>query len=319
MKITDEDSNFQYGYQPPIKFRGLKHLIYPFVNLYYHALVGVIHKFKSSKRKNNRYRLSLVLIFKDEAPYLEEWIEYHLMLGVEHFYLYQNNSTDNYQEVLKPYIKNEKLTLIDWPEYPGQYSAYLDWYRTYRNETQWVAFIDTDEFLCPIKDVSMLETLKRYDKYPVVLIYWKLFGTSGLMSHDFRKTVIEQYICCRPKLYTEGKILYNTQYDVAGDFISMHGMNVRWHSIQIPPINSFGKFVIWNFHRVNRKKNAVIQLNHYWSKAFECWVEKYKKGSIEKGTNWKDYHFFEKLEMECTDCDYTIYRFLSKLKLRMNK
>ena len=113
MNIADEDNYFQYGYQPPIKFRGLKHLVYPLVNLYYHALVRIIHELKPAKRRDNRYRFSLVLIFKDEAPYLEEWIEFHLMLGVDHFYLYQNNSTDNYQEVLKPYIKDEKLTLID--------------------------------------------------------------------------------------------------------------------------------------------------------------------------------------------------------------
>ena len=51
-----------------------------------------------------RYKTAICLIFKDEAPFLQEWIEYHHLIGIEHFYLYNNNSTDNYEEVLKPYI-----------------------------------------------------------------------------------------------------------------------------------------------------------------------------------------------------------------------
>lgn len=35
-----------------------------------------------------RYYLSIGAIFKDEARFLDEWIEFHLGIGVEHFYLY---------------------------------------------------------------------------------------------------------------------------------------------------------------------------------------------------------------------------------------
>lgn len=38
--------------------------------------------------------LSIGAIFKDEAPYLAEWIEFHRLVGVEHFFLYDNLSTD---------------------------------------------------------------------------------------------------------------------------------------------------------------------------------------------------------------------------------
>ena len=31
------------------------------------------------------YDLAVVAIFKDEAPYLKEWLDYHLAAGVEHF------------------------------------------------------------------------------------------------------------------------------------------------------------------------------------------------------------------------------------------
>lgn len=52
-----------------------------------------------------QYDLSICAIFRDEAPYLKEWIEFHRMLGVQHFYLCSHNSIDNYKDVLKPYIR----------------------------------------------------------------------------------------------------------------------------------------------------------------------------------------------------------------------
>ena len=315
MKVIKEDKYFQYGYQQPIRCYYLKRLAYPLINLLYHLLLSFI----PSNQQKHKYQLALVLIFKDEGPYLKEWLEYHIMLGVEHFYLYQNNSSDNYIQVIKPYIKQGIVTLIDWPEYPGQYSAYLDWYQKYRNETRWVSFIDADEFLCPIHDASLLDVLKRYEKYPTILVYWKLFGTSGKKRHDTERLVIEQYTCCRPKLFSEGKILYNTRFDAASDFISMHGLVTKWHGIKIMPVNTFGKFIIWDFHRVNGNGDSIIQLNHYWSKAYDCWQQKYKKGSIEKGICYKNYDFFEKLELACTSTDFTIYRFLIKLKLRLRE
>ena len=39
--------------------------------------------------------LAIAAIFRDEAPYLKEWIEFHRAVGVERFYLFDNLSTDH--------------------------------------------------------------------------------------------------------------------------------------------------------------------------------------------------------------------------------
>ena len=315
MKVQIEDKYFHYGYHKPIRYYWLKKMLYPIMNLFFHLLTTFIPR----DHRKTKHFFSLVLIFKDEAPYLREWIEYHLLLGADHFYLYQNNSTDNYLSVIQPYIEKELITLVEWPEYPGQYSAYLNWYKTFRNETRWVSFIDIDEFICPISDTTLQEVMSRYEKYPVVLTYWKLFGTNGNLMHNTGIPVIEQYTNCRPKLFTEGKIIYNTYFDAASEFISMHYLEIKWHCIKIPPVNTFKKFIIWELHRVNKKNQPYIQLNHYWSKAFECWKKKYEKGSIEKGIKYKDFDFFKRLEFACTSTDHTIWRFLTLLKLRLKE
>jgi hypothetical protein len=47
--------------------------------------------------------LSAVLIAKNEASYLVEWLEFHRLVGIEHVYLYDNGSTDQTPELLRPY------------------------------------------------------------------------------------------------------------------------------------------------------------------------------------------------------------------------
>lgn len=49
-----------------------------------------------------REGIALVLIAKNEAPYIKEWLDFHLKQGVSHFIIYDNESTDNFQEVLQP-------------------------------------------------------------------------------------------------------------------------------------------------------------------------------------------------------------------------
>ena len=41
----------------------------------------------------NQAYLAVCAIYRDEAPYLREWIEFHRLVGVERFFLYDNRST----------------------------------------------------------------------------------------------------------------------------------------------------------------------------------------------------------------------------------
>ena len=43
---------------------------------------------------------ALVLIVKNESPYISEWLEYHYKIGVDKFYIYDNDSEDR-SELMK--------------------------------------------------------------------------------------------------------------------------------------------------------------------------------------------------------------------------
>ena len=46
--------------------------------------------------------LAICAIFRDEAPFLDEWIAFHRLMGVEHFFLYDNGSVDNPRSNSRP-------------------------------------------------------------------------------------------------------------------------------------------------------------------------------------------------------------------------
>ena len=58
-------------------------------------------------------KLSVLAMFKNEAPIIEEWIEHYIREGVEHFYLIDNGSSDNYESKINKY--KTKITLVKDP------------------------------------------------------------------------------------------------------------------------------------------------------------------------------------------------------------
>ncbi len=127
----------------------------------------------------NKCKLSVCAILKDEAPYLIEWLEFHKIAGVERFYLYDNNSTDNPLDVVRPYIQSKEVVWHEWPLRPGQVQAYNHCLKTYRHESEWMAFIDLDEFLVPTEQDDLKNVLDEFTEFPAVAVNWLIFGSSG--------------------------------------------------------------------------------------------------------------------------------------------
>ena len=110
--------------------------------------------------------LSICLIAKDEARYFREWIEYHKMMGVDKFYIYDNESSDGTREILQPYIDSGLVEYKYWPGQKMQIPAYKDCVRRHRRDTEWLAVIDMDEFIVPIKHESIPAFIKELGQSP---------------------------------------------------------------------------------------------------------------------------------------------------------
>ena len=136
-----------------------------------------------------RFYLSACAVYRDEGPYLREWVAFHKLVGVERFYLYNNRSSDDgHREALAPYVQDGTVVLHDWPDClpPGvvvgeaaQTATFQHCLQGYGHDSRWIAFIDLDEFLFSPTGRPLPDVLSDYERWPGVGVNWARFGASG--------------------------------------------------------------------------------------------------------------------------------------------
>ena len=131
--------------------------------------------------------LSICALHKWESVHLREWLEYHLEAGVEHFFLLDNNekydpvSTD----LLEPYIEKGLVTnrLVYREDSRFQCKVYKEVIDS-QPDTEWLAFIDIDEFIEPVQKQTIPEVLTEFDQPDIagLAMSWRIWGTSGCVE-----------------------------------------------------------------------------------------------------------------------------------------
>ena len=109
-------------------------------------------------------RLAIAAIFKNEAPYILEWIAFHRFVEIDHFFIADNNSDDGTTELLAALDRAGIVTHIPFPGKPDeapQLPAYREIMRRHKNDADWFAFIDGDEFLLPTGAETSISRFSR--------------------------------------------------------------------------------------------------------------------------------------------------------------
>lgn len=129
-----------------------------------------------------KHFLSIAAIVRDEEEYLPEWIEFHLLQGVEHFYLCEHEPNGKTLRVLQPYIEEGLVTYSTRRGKKPQLPCYDDILKKHKDESEWIAFIDVDEFLYPsISGIrSIPDLLHELPEYcAIYAVHWVLYGSNG--------------------------------------------------------------------------------------------------------------------------------------------
>ena len=178
----------------------MKSIIELYVDIRYRA-ERYISKFSfSHDKKNYKYDITFVLLIRDEAEYVKEWIDYHTALFPDkkvHFYIIDNKSADNLKEVISEYIKSKRVTYVyaDVENYP-QSQLYTHAVLKLASKTEFLLCIDTDEFLVP-SDPSL--NVYEYIKSKIIndngglVVNWLCFGSSNYKTKP-EGSVLESYL-----------------------------------------------------------------------------------------------------------------------------
>lgn len=140
-----------------------------------------------------KYLLSFhtIFILDENIQWLEEFIKYYLYLGFDHLYLYDNEHTSGGDgtSTINKYgfpisvenTENSKQTLQKILDIYGSHITYVKWQPkdkdgkviygqtegiqhfidNYGNETEWVAFMDLDEYIFSEQNIDIREYLTR--------------------------------------------------------------------------------------------------------------------------------------------------------------
>ncbi|MCF2447702.1 glycosyltransferase family 92 protein [Dyadobacter sp. CY345] len=146
----------------------------------------LIQRFTNQEKKQSYY-LTICCIVKDENEYLKEWMNYHIKIGIEHFYIYDNESKIAVSETLKMLGLENYATVIKIYGKAKQVTAYNDCLKRRSAFSQWIGFIDADEFIVPKSTSGDLPGfLKDFENVGGLGINWLVFGSSGYIKRTLR-------------------------------------------------------------------------------------------------------------------------------------
>lgn len=271
-------------------------------------------------KKNKKYQLSATAIFCNEARFLPEWIEYYQLVGVEHFYLYNNLSTDHYLESLTPYIEKGIVDLIDWPQVAthwGEWNdiqilAHRDAIKRAKKNSKWLAIIDIDEFIVPVKEGSLLGVLKKYENKGLggICAMWAFFGTSHVEKIPENKIMIETLIL------SSGPASNGDVHQVwrQGSYKSI----IRPEYISDLPSPHYAHYEKGRHHEM--APFDELRINHYWTRDNDFFVNTKIPRRMAWGQDNDSIHVWA-AGMNGSPDNNPIIRFVEKLreKMRINE
>lgn len=135
-----------------------------------------------------KYKAALVACARWEENDIVEWIEYHRSIGFEHIFLYSNDDDPYilYRRVLGYTLGEDPfITYLHWPKVGEQIPMYLHFIDHFLNRSEWISFLDIDEFITVKSGKKIYEFLTE-DMSGIDCVYfnWLIYGNAGKIDRD---------------------------------------------------------------------------------------------------------------------------------------
>ena len=197
-----------------------------------------------------------------------------------------------------------------------QYPVYRDAVFRYRDKARWIALIDLDEYLYPVKKNDIKEILKDFENYPGLSVSSIFFDCNGVEKRAENSLVIETFTRMSTKNLNRGNVSVKTIVNPKEVLHVFHPHNQIYKNKQLSVDENFKKMNAKKFWCTNGAKLKKIRLNHYYTKSVEEYMQKVQKEYADQTT--KRPFFEERLHLKNNKQDYTALKYLPKLKEKLS-
>ena len=137
-------------------------------------------------------KTAVVAIGRRENLYAREFVEHYQKLGFDNVIILDNNYGDeeHFEDVLQDYIDQGFVIVENYRDRTRiQMKAYTEMYAKYKDQYDWIAFFDFDEFLF----MNGMNAKKWLEGFPedceVILTNWMCMTDNNLVEYDDRPLV----------------------------------------------------------------------------------------------------------------------------------
>ena len=137
-------------------------------------------------------RTCVIAIGRRENLYAREFVEHYQKLGFDNVIILGNNYGDeeHFEDVLQDYIDQGFVIVENYRnQIKPQMRGYTEMYAKYKDQYDWLAFFDFDEFLF-MNGMNAKEWLKGFpEDCEVILTNWMCMTDNNLVTYDDRPLV----------------------------------------------------------------------------------------------------------------------------------
>lgn len=250
--------------------------------------------------------LTLGSCLKNEELYMLDFIKYHRYVGVERFVF-----LDREFGPLSQLLSNEPdVEIIHFPDIPGNIHQ-VAWGKLIgynQSKTKWLALIDADQALVPVKTHDVREVLKNYEEFASLQCNWKAFGS----AHHLKKkpgSLYERFLLAAKH---DSVFNYPTQFICQPD--RTLAQKTEEPHYPLLPTNEIS--VNTDKQEIDTNKTIAMNPNtprtfnvpvlhdimwiaHYTNKSKEEWIIKNSKGRADIFGSHQPFQQFDEYDAEC--------------------
>jgi hypothetical protein len=228
-------------------------------------------------------KYAVILVVRNEVHDILAWLAWYHTLGFDSFIVYDDHSDDGTLDILKQCQKNLDIRIFQTlgvrlgHHQPRQSLSYQHAIAEFRNEFDWMAFFDSDEFLFLSGGSNIKDFLGCFSKADQVCVNWCNYGSSG------------HYL--KPAEPVFEAFTWHGRKDIAVNrhvksIIRPRAVGPQWinvHCFDVSPDKSFlanGTPIKWSeIHGIidSNPDWSVAKLMHYQCRSMEHFIERLKK------------------------------------------